>query len=54
MRLAECLLQDRDASGTELELHAMESNLAPVAAAHRVRLTALRDALRELRGLSTS
>ena len=54
MRLAECLLQDRDASGTELELHAMESNLAPVAAVHRVRLTALHDALRELQGPQSS
>jgi len=49
MRLAECLLQDRDTAGTELELHALESNLAPVAAAHRTRLTGLRDALVDLR-----
>ena len=48
MRLAECLLQDRDASGSELELHAVESNLPAVAAVHRTRLGALRHALREL------
>jgi DNA-binding winged helix-turn-helix (wHTH) protein len=48
MRLAECLLQDRDASGSELELHAVESNLPAVAAVHRTRLGALRDALRDL------
>lgn len=49
MRLAECLLQDRDTAGTELELHAMESSLAPVAMVHRARLDALREALRDLR-----
>lgn len=49
MRLAECLLRDRDAAGAELELHAMESSLAPVAMVHRARLNALREALRDLR-----
>jgi len=43
--LAECLLRDQDATGCELELHAMESHLAPVAAAHSARLDALRHAL---------
>ena len=47
MRLAECLMQDRDAEGSALELHAVESNLASVMAVHRVRLDALRDALRD-------
>jgi hypothetical protein len=51
MRLAECLLQDQDSSGSELERHVLESNLAPVAAVHRVRLAALHDALRGLRGV---
>ena len=50
MRLAECLLQDHDTAGAELELHAMESSLATVAAVHRGRLDALREALRERRG----
>lgn len=50
VRLAECLLQDHDATGTELELHAVESNLASVAVAHRVRMGALRHALTALRG----
>ena len=46
MRLAECLLQDRDIAGTELELHALESNLARVTTVHRARLDALHGALR--------
>ena len=50
MRLAECLLQDGDAAGMELELHAVESSLAAVALAHRTRLRELREALRDLRG----
>jgi DNA-binding winged helix-turn-helix (wHTH) protein len=53
MRLAECLLQDRDASGADLELHTLESKLAPVAGVHRGRLTALRDSLRDLRGVES-
>jgi DNA-binding winged helix-turn-helix (wHTH) protein len=54
IRLAECLVQDHDSTSTELELHALESNLAPVVAAHRGRITALRDALRELHGSESS
>jgi hypothetical protein len=54
MRLAECLLQDRDAAGTELELHAVESSFAPVAALHSRRLTALRNALQDLGGVEPS
>ncbi len=50
VRLAECLLQDQDTTGTELELHAVESTLASVAMAHRVRLVALRQSLTALRG----
>jgi ATP/maltotriose-dependent transcriptional regulator MalT len=51
VRLAECLLQDHDATGTELELHTVESNLASVAVAHRVRVGALRHALTALNGM---
>jgi DNA-binding winged helix-turn-helix (wHTH) protein len=47
LRLAECLLRDRDAAGAELELHAMESSLAAVTLAHRKRLNALHDTLSE-------
>lgn len=53
VRLAECLLQDHDASGAELELHAVESNLASVAVAHRDRLSALRTALRDTHGAAS-
>ncbi len=49
MRLAECLLRDRDATGAELELHAVESNLAAAAVPHRARLVALREALLDFR-----
>jgi DNA-binding winged helix-turn-helix (wHTH) protein len=52
VRLAECLLQDHDADGSELELHAVELNLASAALAYRARLGALRGALREVRGLA--
>ncbi len=45
LRLAECLLQDGDASGCELELHAVESNLAGAAVAHRARVDDLRGSL---------
>ncbi len=45
LRLAECLLQDSDASGAEMELHAIESSLADAAHAHRARLEGLRKAL---------
>lgn len=51
VRLAECLLQDNDASGVELELHAVESNFALVAVAHRDRVGALREALTALKGV---
>ena len=47
LRLAECLLRDRDAPGADMELHAVESNLATAIAPHRSRLAALREALRE-------
>jgi hypothetical protein len=50
LRLAECLLEDHDATGTELELHTVESKLASVAVAHHARLGALHDALREFHG----
>ena len=45
LRLAECLLQDHDRAGAELELNAVESNLATAAVAQRTRMTALRRAL---------
>jgi DNA-binding winged helix-turn-helix (wHTH) protein/tetratricopeptide (TPR) repeat protein len=54
IRLAECLVLDHDTTSTELELHALESNLARVVAAHRGRITALRDTLRDLRGCGPS
>jgi tetratricopeptide (TPR) repeat protein len=54
IRLAECLALDRDTTNTELELHVLESNLAPVVAAHHGRIAALRDALRDLRGRESS
>lgn len=45
LRLAECLLKDRDSSGAELELHTVESQLAPSSLAHRAKLAALRECL---------
>jgi DNA-binding winged helix-turn-helix (wHTH) protein/ATP/maltotriose-dependent transcriptional regulator MalT len=45
LRLAECLLQDQDSTGCEMELHAIESHLAPVAVAHSARVDALRHTL---------
>jgi len=54
MRLAECLLHDGDISGTELEIHTMHSSLARVAAVHGGRLTALGDALRDLRQMQST
>lgn len=49
LRLAECLLEQGDRAGVELELHAVESQLAPFAVAHAARIAALRAALsREL------
>lgn len=50
MRLAECLIKDQDTAGADLELHAVESNLAPVAMTHRARIVALREALEALGG----
>jgi len=44
LRLAECLLADDDASAAELELHAIEANLA-AAAPYRERIAELRRAL---------
>jgi hypothetical protein len=41
VRLAECLLRDRDRAGAELELHAPESNFGTVLAPFRARLEAL-------------
>jgi tetratricopeptide (TPR) repeat protein len=41
LRLAECLLRDGDAAGSELELHAVKSTLAAAAAPYRERLQAL-------------
>ena len=38
MRLAECMMKSDDALGADLELHAVESNLASVSFAHRARL----------------
>ena len=48
MRLAECLIQDHDAAAADLELHAVESNLAVVVETHRARMGSLREALRAL------
>ncbi len=48
LRLAECLLQDNDAAGAELELHALESTLAPATIAHRDRVGALREMLNQM------
>jgi DNA-binding winged helix-turn-helix (wHTH) protein/tetratricopeptide (TPR) repeat protein len=46
LRLAECLLQDEDATGAELELHAVESNFSAMVVPYRARLDGLRSALR--------
>jgi hypothetical protein len=45
LRLAECLLLDDDAAGSELELHTLDSNLLAAVGAHGVRLAALRQAV---------
>ncbi len=42
LRLAECLLMQRDRSGSELELHALESTLAAAVAPCAVRVATLR------------
>jgi DNA-binding winged helix-turn-helix (wHTH) protein len=47
LRLAECLLMDRDTAGCELELHAVESNLQRAMGAYRGRLEALRETLKQ-------
>jgi DNA-binding winged helix-turn-helix (wHTH) protein/tetratricopeptide (TPR) repeat protein len=52
LRLAECLLEDHDAAGAELELHVVESSLAAFLAPHRGRLQALRGAVRGAHDLS--
>jgi len=52
LRLAECLLQDQDVAGAELELHAVESHFASVVLPHRARLGELRDALRDVPGVA--
>lgn len=53
MRLAECLLRDGDASGAELELHAVQTQPGPAAVALRARLDALREALQERQGIGS-
>jgi hypothetical protein len=53
LRLAECLLEEHDAVGAELEVHAVESNLAAAAVAHRARLRALRDTLQQFQDAAT-
>jgi DNA-binding winged helix-turn-helix (wHTH) protein len=52
LRLAECLLREGDGAAAELELHALESHLAPVTAAHGGRLQSLREALKAGHGPS--
>lgn len=42
LRLAECLFEDGDAPGAELELHVVQTTLAPAARAHRRRIETLR------------
>lgn len=54
LRLAECLLQDQDTAGAELELHTMESSLAAVTVAHRERLGALRSRLSAVQPLASA
>jgi len=46
LRLAECLLRDGDATGSELELHALQTSLATAAAPLRGRVQALVAALK--------
>jgi tetratricopeptide (TPR) repeat protein len=53
LRLAECLLQDRDTAGAELEVHALETNLAASAVPYRARIDALQSALRKLQGAAS-
>lgn len=49
MRLAECLIRDHDMAAADLELHAVESNLAAVAGPYRARMEALRETLKAWR-----
>ncbi len=49
LRLAECLLQDRDAAGSELELHAVTSSPTAGVEVYRARLNVLQNALATLR-----
>lgn len=48
IRLAECLVRERDRAGAELELHALASGPTAVAAVHGPRLASLRQALQAL------
>jgi tetratricopeptide (TPR) repeat protein len=50
LRLAECLLEDGDGAGCELELHAVESHLLEALAPHRGRLEVLRSGVLASRG----
>jgi DNA-binding winged helix-turn-helix (wHTH) protein/ATP/maltotriose-dependent transcriptional regulator MalT len=45
VRLAECLLQDGDVTGAEMEVHAVEAALSAASQPHRARVRALREAL---------
>ena len=45
VRLAECLLQDGDVTGAEMEVHAVDAALATASLPHRGRVRALREAL---------
>lgn len=49
LRLAECLLRDRDVVASELELHAVQASRFPAASVYRARLAALQDELRAAR-----
>lgn len=53
LRLAECLLQDRDVAGAELEVHALETTLAASAVPYRPRIDALQNALRQLQSAAS-
>ncbi|MGA8004892.1 MAG: hypothetical protein WCA17_02235, partial [Burkholderiales bacterium] len=53
LRLAECLLQDRDIAGAELEAHALETSLAASAVPYRARMDTLQNALRQLQGAAS-
>ena len=53
LRLAECLLQDRDVAGAELEVHALETSLAASAVPYRARIDALQNAVRQRQGAAS-